>query len=160
MQAAPPKRFLAYASYRVLHVVNRLTRPLTMGVRAIVLDGDNKTLLVRHSYLPGWHFPGGGIEPGEAAREALDRELAEEANIVLDGEPALHGIFFNDYATDRDHVAIYVARAFHQTAPTRANLEIRETGFFPWNALPEGASRACRDRLAEIFNGAPVSPKW
>jgi len=57
-------------------------------------------------------------------------------------------------------VAVYVARHFHQTAPTAPNLEILETGFFPRDALPDGVSKASRARLAEIFEGAPVSAKW
>jgi ADP-ribose pyrophosphatase YjhB (NUDIX family) len=160
MQTMPPKRLLDYVAYRLVHVVNRLSRPLTLGVRAVVVDDQDRVLLVRHSYVPGWHFPGGGVEPGETARTALARELAEEANIVLEREPALRGVFFNDHATDRDHVLVYVARAFRQTAPTTASLEIRETGFFPWPTLPVGAARACHDRLAEILGGATVSERW
>jgi ADP-ribose pyrophosphatase YjhB (NUDIX family) len=160
MQSSAPKKLLSYATYRLLHVANRLTRPLTMGVRAVVIDANDRVFLVRHSYVPGWHFPGGGVEPGETALESLSRELMEEGNIALDEAPKPLGLYFNDHATKRDHVMVYVARAFHQTAPTVAGAEIRETGFFPWNALPEGATRACRDRLAEIFSGAPVSERW
>jgi len=160
MRPAPSPITLNWLVYRVQHVLNRLTRPLTMGVRAVVIDNKDRVLLVRHSYVRGWHFPGGGIEPGESARASVERELAEEANVTLEGEPVLHGIFFNDHATDRDHVAVYVVRAFRQTAPKAADLEIREARFFPWNALPDGATRACRDRVAEIFGGGAVSPKW
>ena len=160
MQTKPPQRFFAYATYRLLHVFNRLTRPLTLGVRVVVVDAEDRVLLVRHSYVPGWHFPGGGIEPGESALEALARELMEEGNIVLDGAPRAHGLFFNNFASERDHVMIYVVRAFHQTAPTTAGAEIRETGFFPRDLLPEGATRSCRERIAEIFDGAPVSGRW
>ncbi len=160
MPARSPRRLLSYLAYRVRHVLHRLTRPLTMGVRAVVIDARDNVLLVRHTYVAGWHFPGGGIEPGETALAALAHELAEEANIEMTGAPALHGVFFNDYATERDHVLVYVVRAFRQTAPRAADMEIVEAKFFPRDALPEGATAATRARLAEILDGAPVPEKW
>ena len=36
-----------------------LFRPITAGVRILCADQANRVLLVRHSYLPGWHLPGG-----------------------------------------------------------------------------------------------------
>lgn len=160
MQKKAGRKGLSYIVYRVLHVANRLRRPLTMGVRAVVVDESDRVLLVRHTYLPGWHFPGGGIEPGETAREALVHELREEANIELEGEPVAHGLFFNDHATDRDHVLVYVVRRFRQTAPRAADMEILEARFFARNELPAGVTPATLARVAEIFDGAAVSERW
>jgi 8-oxo-dGTP pyrophosphatase MutT (NUDIX family) len=151
---------LNYIVYRGLHLRNRLFRPLTLGVRAAVIDAADRVLLVRHTYVPGWHLPGGGIEPGESARAALAHELLEEANIELTGTPVPHGMFFNDYATKRDHVFVYVVRDFRQIAPRKADMEILEAKFFPWNGLPDGATAATRARVAEIFAGAPLSETW
>src|SRR5438128_1164396 len=75
------------AMRRLLHLVWRFTRGLTLGARALVVDEAGRILLVQHSYAAGWSLPGGGVEPGETVREALARELAEEGNIKLLGAP-------------------------------------------------------------------------
>src|SRR5205085_1859217 len=50
---------------KLLHAYWRFARPMTVGVRALVIDGSGCILLVKHSYVSGWHLPGGGVEPGE-----------------------------------------------------------------------------------------------
>ena len=146
--------------YHASHLWFRFARPLTMGVRAVVLDEADRVFLVRHSYLKGWHLPGGGVEVGETALEALARELREEAHIELTGTPVLHGVYLNTFVTKRDHVLIYVVRDFHQTHARGADLEIVEAGFFPVDNLPETTARGSRERLAEVLSGSPVSARW
>src|SRR5208337_3494971 len=73
-----------------------VSRPLTLGVRGVVIDEEERILLVRHTYVSGWHFPGGGVEVGETLLEALARELEEEVGVRLEKRPALHGLFFKE----------------------------------------------------------------
>ncbi|MGE5690875.1 MAG: NUDIX domain-containing protein [Pseudomonadota bacterium] len=57
---------------------------LREAVRAIVLDPDDRILLVRFRFPNGesvWATPGGGVDPGEADEAALRRELAEESGL-------------------------------------------------------------------------------
>jgi ADP-ribose pyrophosphatase YjhB (NUDIX family) len=145
---------------RVLHLGFLVTRPMSLGVRAIVISADDEVLLVRHGYVSGWHFPGGGVEVGETCVESVTRELEEEACIALEGPPVLHGLFFNTQTSKRDHVAAYVVRNFRVLGERTPDWEIREARFFPRLALPEGTTRATRARLAEIFDSAPVSDRW
>jgi 8-oxo-dGTP pyrophosphatase MutT (NUDIX family) len=144
---------------RVLHLVWRFSRGLTLGVRAVVIDEAGRVLLVRHSYVSGWYLPGGGVEPGETLFEALARELREEGGIVLAGAPVLHGMFLNARVSRRDHVALFVVRAFRQEHAVRRR-EIVEYGFFSPDALPAETSQATRARLAEVLGGAPVAERW
>src|ERR1700682_2708489 len=78
---------------RVLHFYWRFARAMTLGVRALVIDGHGRIFLVKHSYISGWHLPGGGVEAGETLSQALARELREEGNIELTGPPHFHGVF-------------------------------------------------------------------
>src|SRR5215475_8362714 len=117
------RRALEPAIRRCLHVFWRFSRGLTLGVRAVVIDGQGRVFLIRHSYVAGWHLPGGGVEAGETVLSALTRELAEP--------PLLHGVFFNARVSRRDHVAVYVVRAFNQDTPPQPNHEIIEHRFFP-----------------------------
>jgi 8-oxo-dGTP pyrophosphatase MutT (NUDIX family) len=133
---------------------------MTFGVRVMVLDADNRVFLVKHSYVDGWHLPGGGVEVGENALDAMRRELHEEGNIVFDGQAALHGIFFNRHVSRRDHVVVYVVRDFHQAAKPAPNREIVDCGFFDVKALPAGTTRGTQRRIAEVVGGQPMSPDW
>jgi ADP-ribose pyrophosphatase YjhB (NUDIX family) len=132
---------------------------MTLGVRAMVIDGSGDVLLIRHGYWPGWHFPGGGVERGETALDSLGRELVEEGGIVLAGEPELFGIYSNESEFRGDHIAFFVVRQFRRLpfAPTR---EISEARFFSRRTVPEGTTAGTLRRLAEVETGGPRSMRW
>ena len=145
---------------RLMHIYWRVSRGMTLGVRAVALSADGQILLVRHSYTEGWHFPGGGVEPGESLLDALGKELREEANVRMTGAPALHGVFFNAHVSRRDHVAVFVVRDFEVLGPHVPDREILEARLFPLAALPEGVTPGTARRLAEVTARAPVSERW
>ena len=72
-------RALEPALRRVLHLYWRFARAMTLGVRTLVIDGEGRIFLVKHSYVSGWHLPGGGVEAGETLTEAAARELLRKA---------------------------------------------------------------------------------
>jgi ADP-ribose pyrophosphatase YjhB (NUDIX family) len=131
---------------------------VTLGVRALATDEAGRVLLVRHSYLPGWHFPGGGVEHRETAGEAVRRELAEEGGVALAGEPRLIGIFHNPEWTPGNHIAFFEAGPW-APCPTRWGVEIEAAEFFAPNSLPPDVHPSVRRRLAERDGGAP-SALW
>lgn len=137
----------------------RLRRPITLGVRGLVCDSSGRVLLVRHTYSPGWHFPGGGVEHGETAAQSLIREAAEEGGAAAAAEPRLLGVFANHANFPNDHVLLYQIEAW-RSCPPLENREIAERGFFALDALPAETTKGTRRRLAEIFDGAPQSQNW
>lgn len=145
---------------RGLHLYFRLRRGMTLGVRAAVLSEAGEVLLVRHTYTPGWHMPGGGVEPNETLADAIAKELREEANIALTGPAVLHGVFLNRHVSDRDHVAVFIVRSFTQSAPKQPDREIAEARFFPLSALPDKTTPGTRRRLTEIIDGTTPPTEW
>jgi ADP-ribose pyrophosphatase YjhB (NUDIX family) len=148
---------------RLLHAYWRFARPMTLGVRALVLDDSGRILLVKHSYVSGWHLPGGGVEPGETLAQALARELLEEGHIELTGGPQLHGVYFNRRVSRRDHVAVYVVREFRAVPSPGAGREDREIvarGFFSTDELPADTTTSTRARIRELLSGTPKSEVW
>ncbi len=149
------------ARARLFHLFFLVSRPMTLGVRALVHDPAEKSVfLIRHTYVPGWQLPGGGVERGETMEEALRRELAEEANISLTAPPLLRSMHFNRQASRRDHVGLYLVERFAQSAPKLPDREIAEAGFFRLDGLPGQTTPATRRRLAEAFGGNTPSPYW
>lgn len=143
-----------------LHTWFRISRGLTLGVRGAVLDDRGRVLLVRHTYVAGWHLPGGGVETGETAGMALARELDEEAWIEILEPPVLHGIFFNGHVSRRDHVLVYAIRGFRRRPGWRPDREIAAAEFVPLTDLPDEVTAGTRARLAEITSGARPQPNW
>ena len=117
-------------------------------------------LLVRHGYRPGWHFPGGGVERGETVETALHRELMEETGTALEGRAEFHGLFANFRVFPGDHIAFFIVRQWRRDHIPEPNNEIAEQDFFAIDALPEQTVAGARNRIAEIFCGAPRNENW
>ncbi len=145
---------------RVLQWYWRRTRSLTMGAQAVIIDQNNRVLLVRHTYRPGWHFPGGGVEANETVKTALIREIREEAGIIPSGEPELLGIYGNFSSFPSDHIALYLIRNWSQPVIPKPNREIAEHRFYDLDKLPSDIQEAARRRLGEIFQGHAQDAMW
>jgi ADP-ribose pyrophosphatase YjhB (NUDIX family) len=142
-----------FVAKKLLQRYWRLSRGLTLGVRALVIDSDDRLLLIRHTYTRGWHFPGGGVEFNETVQTALERELLEETGIGINGDaPELFGIYSNGERFPGDHVILFVVRAWKHRRTFTPTREIAEARFCPQDALPEGTTHATLRRIDE-FNG-------
>lgn len=149
--------FSVFAYQRVLRFARGSRWPLTMGVRTVLRDGG-KVLLVRHTYTPGWHFPGGAVDPKETASAAALRELREET-LIEASEAWLMGVYLNMSQQKSDHILVYEATSWRQLPGDLPRLEIAESAFFPIDDLPKGTTGGTRRRLAELA-GEPPSITW
>lgn len=145
---------------RILQRYWRMTRSLTLGAQGAVIDSDGRFLLIRHTYLPGWHFPGGGVEKHETIQHALYRELHEEAGVVIEPTPELFGIYSNFKAFPNDHIALFVVRSWRQPVAPRPNAEIAECAFFAIDALPDNINPPTKCRILEILGRQPRQTSW
>jgi len=131
-----------------------------MGAQAVILRNNSHVLLVRHTYRPGWHFPGGGVEKNETPATAVIREMQEEAGVIPQYSPELFGLYANFEAFPSDHIALYVVRDWTQPKVPKPNAEIAEQGFFAIDELPDGATPAVARRLDEIIRNRAPSDQW
>lgn len=136
----------------------RFRRGQTLGVRALVRDEQSRVLLVRHTYAPGWHFPGGGVERDETLETAVTRELVEEVGVEVETLPVLFGLYANFEHFRSDHVGLFVIDDWQQRP--RKNLEIAEHRFFTLENLPDGITGGTRRRLEEVSGSRQRSAYW
>ena len=152
-------RARTFFSY-ILHTYFLMRRGLTLGVRAIVRSNGGKFLLVRHTYTPGWHFPGGGVEKGQTAEHALRDELRQETSLKVIGKPVMHGVFYNDIVSKRDHVLVYFCDVPEGLLAKAASLEIADIGYFSFEDLPPDTDPGTARRIQEIVTFAEISEIW
>lgn len=125
----------------------RIRRPITVGVRAMIVQ-DNQILLVRQHGNAQWVMPGGAAARGETLRTAAAREAHEETGCTVEPERLL-GLYTAVHEGMTNHVAVFVCRALTPPRP-KLDLEIAEARFWPLAALPPTAHSAV-DRLLNAY---------
>lgn len=144
--------------YRLYMGCVRLRAPITLGVRTLIVDDAERVLLVRHSYRPGWYFPGGGVKRWETPADAARREAREEAGvdpIRLDGPIGLYANFGEGKS---DHVVLYRVASWRTVATSSP--EIAEIRFFPLTDLPPDATESTRRRIDEHLGRREPTDRW
>jgi ADP-ribose pyrophosphatase YjhB (NUDIX family) len=126
-----------------------LTRPVTLGVRLLPIQGDT-VLLVRHSYQDAWFLPGGGVKRNETLEQAIRREAVEECGAQLEHLELL-GAFTHFYEYKNDHIILFLSQKFLLAG--EPDHEIERVGFFPLDLLPEDISPGSRRRIEGYQRG-------
>jgi ADP-ribose pyrophosphatase YjhB (NUDIX family) len=155
----PWQRMLQPFLWPLYQVHSRLFRSVTLGVRGLVLNQAGEVLMVEHTYMRGWYLPGGGVERGETAEQAVIRELQEEAGVRVIGRPQLVAVHANHRVFRGDHVLLYRVDAWEPCAASQQG-EIQAVGWYAPDALPRDVSPGSARRIAEALHGAETSPHW
>jgi 8-oxo-dGTP pyrophosphatase MutT (NUDIX family) len=138
----------------------KITRSMTLGVRIAAFDSSGKICLVKHTYIDGWHLPGGGVERGENAYIAAQKELSEEAGIFTNiNDLTLISIHTNFRNFSGDHVILFKVTNFTTKISNRPH-EIKECEFFALDNLPKDTTRATCERIAEIMGQQEAKTEW
>ena len=148
---------------KVARTIWRVTKPRTIGVRAVLLDRDDHIALVRHTYLDYWYLPGGGVKKGESTEQALFREIEEEVAVTGQIIERILGVYHSRNEGKDDHIVVYAARAQCERgfALRRADrLEIAEAQWFAIDRLPDATSPATARRITEYRRGLTGSGTW
>lgn len=151
-------RFLFLIILIIKKSYQKLVGISTNGARAVILNERQEVLLVRHTYTPGWHFPGGGVDKGESPRQAVIREVREEVGIIVEENPVIFECYFNVYGGVDDIVSLYLIKKFQ--IQNFKSKEIAEAKWFSINRLPEDVSKATKRRIGEIFFENKKSERW
>ncbi len=111
-----------------------------LDIRAVVLDEEERVLLVREREDGLWTLPGGWVDVGESPRESVEREVEEESGYEVRAVSLLA-------VWDRDKhphppIPFHVYKLYFQCEllggdPLAASTETEGVGFFSKDALPE-----------------------
>jgi ADP-ribose pyrophosphatase YjhB (NUDIX family) len=134
-----------------------LLSPVAFATCALIVR-DGKVLLARHSYVPGWLLPGGGVGRGEPAEHAVLREMREEIGLVSAGPPAFFGLYSRKTAWATNVIALY--RLDDAEFTFVPNMEVKEIVFADPADPPAGTPVSVRNRLAEFAGLQPRTPYW
>jgi 8-oxo-dGTP pyrophosphatase MutT (NUDIX family) len=135
-----------------------LVRPITGGVRAIVVNQQGEVLLVRHTYQEGWFLPGGKTHRNEDDKDALRRELREELGIKDISISQELGKYENTYEYKKDTIVVFVVDVFTQS--DKRHFEVERHDFFKPEMLPEQTSPGTRRRIEEWLGKRTINNQW
>jgi 8-oxo-dGTP pyrophosphatase MutT (NUDIX family) len=113
-----------------------------VGAAVLVLDNENRLLMMKRSDIGRWGIPGGALEPGEVVENAARREALEETNLEI-GEMSLFGVFsgpelYYKYPGGDEVYNVSIVYVSHEwRGEIKLNAEHSEWKWFHASAIPE-----------------------
>jgi len=125
-----------------------------LSAHAAIIDTEQRVLLIKSAYGSfGWELPGGALEPGETARECVERECREELgeNIIVG---SLTGIYY--HKVHNSHAFIFRAKL----ASAQIVLSAEHTAFQYFAVEELSAVQRVRVEDALRFQGEVIHGKF
>jgi 8-oxo-dGTP diphosphatase len=126
----------------------------TVTAAGIICNEQRKVLLLKHRFRPGsgWGIPGGFLDQGENADDALRREMREEIGLELD---ALRIFRARTFKRQAQIEIVFLAQAKGGIRPQ--SIEVERADWFSVDSLPEGLPDDQRRLIkSTLRNGANV----
>jgi len=124
---------------------------------AVILDEQQRVLLVKHSYGPlNWEIPGGAAEPDETPTQTALREVREETGLAVIAE-SLSGIYYERKAAGFEvlHFVFYCRLTDPSAHPAPSSPEITQCAFWPLDGLPRPITDFTLLRIRGAVDGVP-----
>lgn len=115
-----------------LFLVRLFESQFLVGVTGIIFNDKGEILLFKHTYRQhAWSLPGGYVKSGEHPKEALEREIKEESNLVISADTQLKTRTDRETARlDMCYMGVFIGGEF---TPSK---EVSEYGFFSRDNMP------------------------
>ena len=149
------RRVAMTMAYHLLNAVHRVFGKGEPGVKAMVVTPAGRIVLVRHSYMPGWHFPGGGLKRGETPEQGVVRELSEEIGLLRWAAISQSDEPFDLADPHCTGPALFIVTGAEYRF--RPSLEIEAVREFAPEALPDDCPRSVRRHVAWRQAGAALA---
>ncbi len=140
--------------------LQRLLNTSTIGVKALIINQDKEVMLVEHTYMAGWHLPGGGLNPGELPKDAIIREVREETGLIVNQEPMLFAVYSTLIMGASDYPLLYVIKEFSCAPSHTLCREIKQARWFALDNLPMDTTESTRLRIQEVLNALAPADHW
>jgi 8-oxo-dGTP diphosphatase len=135
----------------VREAARHLLRRPVVGVAAAARTKDGRWLLIRRGDTGDWALPGGTLEWGETLRDAVVREVREEAGARIETLGDVSGVYSRSDRDVRFHAVTVVVRAqvSEPEEPPDNPIEIREVRLFTDDALPPNIGMGMADMIRD-----------
>ncbi len=127
---------------------------LFVGARGVILDEQNRLLLIQRSDNLRWAIPAGAMELGESMEQCAIREVWEETGLTATSLTPFAFYSSSTYTNEWGHTYQQILMTFRSHSwegeLQKVTDESVDAGFFPLDALPGAASPVIAETLADL----------